>query len=150
MPPLEALTLSADRLAAMAKLGRAAGVSIVTENWFDLLPPPRGMHQVLDAAGNRLGFLADAGNWRGATKYDDLKSIFARAELCHAKCSFGLGLVMDDVDYGRCMKAADEAGYAGPLTLIFDSPGDEWRGLDMERKFILDMFPGLHTARAAG
>ena len=149
-PTPEALALSVDGLAAMVKLGRATGVRIATENWFDLLSSPRSVHHVLDAVGDGLGFLADTGNWHGAAKYDDLKSIFARAELCHAKCSFGPGLVMDDVDYGRCMKAADEAGYAGPLTLIFDSPGDEWRGLDAERKFILDRLPGLYAARAAG
>jgi sugar phosphate isomerase/epimerase len=145
-PSPEALALSVDGLRAMAQLGKARGVRIVTENWFDLLSSPREVHHVLDKVGEQLGFLADTGNWHGATKYDDLKSIFARAELCHAKCGFGPGLAMDDGDFGHCMKAAAEAGYAGPLTLIFESPGDEWRGLDMEHKFVRDYFSGKRAA----
>jgi sugar phosphate isomerase/epimerase len=145
-PSPEALARSVDGLRAMAQLGKARGVRIVTENWFDLLSSPREVHHVLDKAGDQLGFLADTGNWHGATKYDDLKSIFARAELCHAKCGFGPGLAMDDADYGQSMKAAAKAGYNGPLTLIFESPGDEWRGLDMEHKFVRDYFSGKHAA----
>jgi sugar phosphate isomerase/epimerase len=145
-PSPKALALSVDGLRAMAQLGKARGVRVVTENWFDLLSSPHEVHHVLDTVGDQLGFLADTGNWHGATKYDDLKSIFARAELCHAKCSFGVGLAMDDADYGQCMKAAAEAGYAGPLTLIFDSPGEEWRGLEMEHASVRDYFSGKRAA----
>ena len=142
----EALAFSVDGLRAMAQLGKACGVRVVTENWFDLLSSPREVHHVLDAVGDQLGFLADTGNWHGATKYDDLKSIFVRAELCHAKCGFGPGLAMDDGDFGHCMKAAADAGYEGPHTLIFESPGDEWRGLEMEHKFVRDYFSGKRAA----
>jgi sugar phosphate isomerase/epimerase len=145
-PSPEALALSVDGLRAMAELGKGRGVRIVTENWFDLLSSPREVHHVLDKLGDQLGFLADTGNWHGATKYDDLKSIFARAELCHAKCSFGAGLAMDDADYGHSMKAAAEADYAGPYTLIFESPGDEWCGLEMERIFVRDYFSNGRAA----
>jgi hypothetical protein len=53
---------------------------------------------------------------------------------------------MDKADYGHSMKAAAEAGYAGPLTLIFESPGDEWRGLAMECKFVRDYFSSKRAA----
>ena len=135
-PSAEALALSIDGLKMIGKLGRDRGVRIVTENWFDLLATPSEVHHVLDALGGDVGLLADMGNWRGPTKYADLKSIFARAELCHAKCGFGDALDMDSADYGNCMKAAREASYSGPYTLIFDSPGDEWAGLAMEEKFV--------------
>jgi sugar phosphate isomerase/epimerase len=145
-PSPEALALSVDGLRAMAELGKGRGVRIVTENWFDLLSSPREVHHVLDKLGDQLGFLADTGNWHGSRKYDDLKSVFARAELCHAKCSFGAGLAMDDADYGHSMKAAAEADYAGPYTLIFESPGDEWCGLEMERIFVRDYFSNGRAA----
>lgn len=137
-PSTGALAMSVDGLKALGKLGRDRKVRIVTENWFDLLSTPAEMHHVLDALDGEIGLLADMGNWRGATKYDDLRSIFARAELCHAKCGFAAGLAMDSTDYGNCLKAAAEAGYGGPFTLIFDSPGDEWRGIEMERDFVLN------------
>jgi sugar phosphate isomerase/epimerase len=139
-PTPEALALSIDGLRAMAALGKSRGVRIVTENWFDTLSTPEAVHHVLDAAGPDLGFLADTGNWGGATKYADLKSIFARAELCHAKTDFGAGLVIDAEDYGRCIKAAQDANYGGPFTLIFASEGDEWAGLAAERAFVLAQF----------
>ena len=128
-PSPEALALSVDGLKAMAALGKARGVRIVTENWFDTLSTSEAVHHVLGAAGPDLGFLADTGNWGGPTKYADLASIFARAELCHAKTDFGAGLVIDAQDYGQCLHAAQDAGYAGPFTLIFASEGDEWAGL---------------------
>jgi hypothetical protein len=95
------------------------------------------VHQVLDAVGPTLGFLADTGNWTGPTKYDDLKSIFARAELCHAKTSFSPGLALDHDDNAKWLKAAQDANYHGPYTLIFADAGDEWDGLNIEREFIV-------------
>ena len=110
---------------------------LVTENWFDLLAEPAHVNFLLDKLDGRIGLLGDFGNWDGADKYADLKSIFGRAELCHAKARFIDG-DLDETDYGRCIALAEEAGYKGPYTLIFDSeiPG-EWHGLGIERDFIL-------------
>jgi sugar phosphate isomerase/epimerase len=136
-PSPEALALSVDALKRLSKLGEKHGVRIVTENWFALTASPRELHHILDSVGDGLGVLADMGNWDGQSKYSDLSSIFARAELCHAKCHFGEGLDMDREDYGNCIAAALEAGYAGPFTLVFESPGEPWRGIEMEREFLL-------------
>lgn len=110
---------------------------IVTENWFDLLSTPEAVHVLLDQLDGQVGLLADFGNWTGPDKYEGLKSIFPRASLCHAKADFSGGQ-LDEADYGLCLAAAEEAGYAGPYTLIFDAdqPG-EWAGLAQERDFIL-------------
>ena len=109
----------------------------MTENWFDLLSTPDAVHEVLDRLEGQVGLLADFGNWTGPDKYEGLKSIFPRASLCHAKASFEGGQ-LDEADYGLCVGVAEEAGYAGPYTLIFDAehPG-EWAGLSEERDFIL-------------
>jgi sugar phosphate isomerase/epimerase len=130
------LQLSIEGLRALSKLGAKLGVRIVTENWFETLSTPQAVHHVLDAVGPDLGFLADTGNWQGATKYQDLQSIFARAELCHAKTSFSAGLVLDEVDNAKWLAAAKAANYQGPYTLIFADDGDEWDGLKIERDFI--------------
>lgn len=131
----------------MGQLGRTQGVRVVSENWFDLLWSPKEVHQVLDALGDEVGFLADTGNWHGAMKYADLESIFRRAELCHAKCSFGAGYAMDRDDFGRCLDAAMQAGYTGPFTLIYDGPDDdEWAGLALEREFVLARLAGKAVA----
>jgi sugar phosphate isomerase/epimerase len=135
-PSAGALALSVDGLKTLARLGRDKGVRVVTENWFDLLSSPREVHHVLDAVGPDLGFLADTGNWDGPSKYTNLQSIFARAELCHAKTGFGPGQTINAADYTACIKAAQAANYSGPYTLIFDNDGDEWEGLAAERAFI--------------
>ena len=124
-------------------LARNAGspVRLVTENWFELLSTPDAVHELLDRLEGQVGLLADMGNWTGPDKYEGLKSIFPRASLCHAKASFADGM-LDEVDYGLCVAAAEGAGYAGPYTLIFDAetPG-EWAGLAQERDFILSRLP---------
>lgn len=110
---------------------------IVTENWYDLLSTPEAVHALLDRLDGRVGLLADFGNFTGPDKYAKLKSIFPRAELCHAKADFIDG-VLNDEDYGQCISIAEAARYQGPYTLIFDAPApSEWQGLANERDFVL-------------
>jgi len=134
-PSAEALARSVSGLTALANAAAAQGVRLVTENWFDLTATPTEVHHILDAVSG-LGFLADMGNWSGPSKYADLASIFARAQLCHAKASFMQGRKLNEADYGQCVSAAEGAGYTGPYTLIFADEGDEWEGLAKEREFI--------------
>jgi sugar phosphate isomerase/epimerase len=135
-PTRDALDRSVRALNTLADGNAGSPVRLVTENWFDLLSEPAHVHYVLDKLEGRVGLLGDFGNWGGTSKYADLKSIFSRAELCHAKASFIDG-DLDEADYGACVTLAEEAGYKGPYTLIFDSeiPG-EWHGLATERDFI--------------
>lgn len=135
-PTRDALDRSVKALTALAEANAGSSVRLVTENWFDLLSEPTHVHYLLDKLDGRIGLLGDFGNWGGKSKYADLKSIFSRAELCHAKASFIDG-DLDEADYGLCVQMAEEAGYKGPYTLIFDSeiPG-EWHGLATERDFI--------------
>lgn len=126
-------------LKRLAAGNAGSSVRLVTENWFDLLSTPETVHEVLDRLEGQVGLLGDFGNWGGESKYEDLASIFARAELCHAKASFAHGQ-LDEADYGACVGAAEEAGYKGPYTLIFDADQPhEWAGLALERDFILSL-----------
>jgi sugar phosphate isomerase/epimerase len=135
-PTPDNLATSISGLRTLGRLAMARGVRIVTENWFDLTAGPREVGHILDATGPNVGFLADTGNWSGATKYADLQSIYARAELSHTKAHFAPGHVLDRDDYRKCLQAAQAASYAGPHTLIFEGDGDEWRGVEMEREFV--------------
>jgi sugar phosphate isomerase/epimerase len=134
-PSSETLALSVEGLREMVAVGARVGVKVVTENWHDLLATPIEVHHVLDRVQG-LGFMADTGNWSGAGKYDDLASIFLRADLCHAKAGFNAGLQLDKSDFAACLSAAKRADYRGPMTLIFADDGDEWHGLATEREFI--------------
>ncbi len=135
-PTRDALDRSVKALNSLAEGNAGSPVRLVTENWFDLLAEPAHVHYLLDRLEGRIGLLGDFGNWGGDNKYADLKSIFGRAELCHAKASFIDG-DLDEADYGACVTLAEEAGYKGPYTLIFDSEiPSEWHGLATERDFI--------------
>ncbi len=144
-PTPENIALGISGLKALAHSAATRGIKLVTENWFDLTSTPEAVHQILDGVGSDLGLMADTGNWSWPTKYADLQSIFARAQLCHAKVSFGSGLKMDEADYRLCLEASRRAEYEGPYTLIFDSEGDEWAGLDAERKFIVEFLADPHV-----
>jgi sugar phosphate isomerase/epimerase len=139
-PSPSALQCSVDGLRAAARRGKALGVRIVTENWFALTAGPKEVYHIFDRLEGEVGLLADTGNWSGATKYDDLAAIFARAERCHAKAGFADRLTMDREDYRRCIEAARSGGYQGPFALIFDAEGDEWAGIEMEREAVREVF----------
>ncbi|HTN64508.1 MAG TPA: sugar phosphate isomerase/epimerase [Devosia sp.] len=135
-PTRDALDLSVKALRTLAGRNAGSKVRLTTENWFDLLAEPAQVHYLLDKLDGQVGLNADFGNWSGKGKYADLRAIFGRAETCHAKGSFTDGK-LDEADYAQCLQAAEEAGYKGPYTLIFDAESpDEWAGIEMEKQFI--------------
>jgi sugar phosphate isomerase/epimerase len=148
-PARETLDRSVSALRELARRGREWDVRIITENWHDLLAGPNEVAYVLDRLDGAVGFLADFGNWQGPSKYADLAAVLGRAEDTHAKASFGDGLEIDGEDFGRCLAAADRAGYGGPYTLIYEGrDDDEWRAVAIERDFVRDHFS--HEERAIG
>ena len=137
-PTPERLQESSRRLAQLAK--DHPDVRVVTENWLALLPTAADVHAVLDPLGGTVGLLIDLGNWTGANKYDELSSIAPMAETCHAKCHFD-GDEPDANDYRRSLQVLRDAGYDGPLALIYSGPdADEWAGLDREHAITREVF----------
>jgi hypothetical protein len=136
-PSTETVAASIHGLRLLADRAEAVGVRLTTENWLALMASPAQVLPVLDALEARLGLCVDFGNWRGASKYDDLAELMPRAESFHAKCHFGEDGSMDREDYVRCLELARKATLAGPYTLIYDGPNaDEWAGLDAERAVV--------------
>lgn len=136
-PTPETLDRSVAALKRLAATNAGSGMRLVTENWFDLLSAPQHVHDLLDRLEGQVGLLADFGNWSGPDKHEQLRSILGRAELSHAKAQFQNG-TLNEADYGMCIQVAEESGYSGPYTLIFDAEKpDEWHGLALERDFIL-------------
>ncbi|NTJ67283.1 sugar phosphate isomerase/epimerase [Agrobacterium rhizogenes] len=140
-PTDQALTLAETHLRRLTELAAAAGVRLVVENWFDLLPGPTEVNRILDALCGEVGLNGDFGNWERDGKYEDLAKIMGRAELCHAKGRYSAA-GLDTEDYIRCIKLSNAAGYEGPFTLIYDSTyhQDEWSGILEERDCIANVF----------
>ena len=137
-PTPERVRTTAERLVRMA--GAHPGVRVVIENWLGMFPDARAVETMLAATGDSVGLLIDLGNWRGPDKYDQLARIAARAETCHAKCHT-TGDDLDTVDFRRSLQVLKDAGYAGPLALIYDGDNDdEWAMLDAEWEIVTSVF----------
>lgn len=138
-PTPETLRLSARRLGELAD--RHPAIRVVTENWHALLPDAAAVTTVLDATEGRVGFLVDLGNWKGPGKYAELAAVASRAETCQAKVTTDDHGRIDEQDYRRCLTVLRDAGYAGPLAMVYDGPDpDEWGHLDQAHRIVTSVF----------
>lgn len=136
-PGPAAIARTTQNMARLAEGAQKRGLRLMTENWQNLMSTPAVVLEVLDKLDGAVGLCADFGNWRGPTKYDDLAQIMPRAESCHAKCHFSADGAPEQEDFVRCLELARAAGFAGPYTLIYDSPGaDEFAGLRLEQEMV--------------
>ena len=136
-PSAETVAQSRNVLAQLTERADTAGIRLMSENWFSIFSTPENVNTILDGLDGKVGLCLDFGNWRGDTKYEDLAAIASRAESCHTKAHFAAPREMDKKDYVQCLELAQEAGFTGPHTLIYDGPGDdEWEGLALEREVV--------------
>lgn len=137
-PTPERIRAGGRRLASLAS--RHPDVRVVTENWLDMTPDAASVHQLLDAADGSVGLLIDLANWKGDDRYEQLASIAPLAETSHAKCHFDTA-GPDADDYRRTLEVLREAGFSGPLALVYDGPDpDEWAGLEWEHRMTRSVF----------
>lgn len=137
-PTPETIRASAARLRRLAE--QHPEVRLVTENWWGMLPDADAVLALLEETGDAVGFLIDLDNWRAPGKYEELARVAPLAETCHAKCRFTES-GPDVEDYRRSLQVLKDAGYDGPLALIYDGPDDdEWGCLDIEYGIVEDVF----------
>ena len=136
-PSEQTVAQSRTVLAQLAERAETAGIRLMTENWFSIFSTPQNVNTILGELEGKVGLCLDFGNWRGDTKYADLAAIAPMAESCHTKAHFSAPRQIDTDDYIRCLELTQQAGFAGPHTLIYDGPGDdEWEGLAIEREVV--------------
>jgi sugar phosphate isomerase/epimerase len=127
-PSSEVVRESAGRLARLA--AAHPEVRIVIENWTGVLRDATSVLAVMAEAGGAVGLLADLGNWRGPDRFAELARIAPLAETCHAKCRF-TGSEPDAEEFQRGLQILKDAGYTGPMALIYDgADDDEWGKLE--------------------
>jgi sugar phosphate isomerase/epimerase len=137
-PTPESIQRSAQSLLRLARTH--PNVRIVVENWMELLPDAAAVQGLLGETSDAVGLLIDLGNWSGPAKYDELARIAPLAETCHAKCRF-TAAGPDAEDFQRSLQVLKDAGYGGPLALIYDGPeDDEWAMLDIEHDLVRSVF----------
>ncbi len=136
-PTPENLAQSIAALRQVQAVASENGVRLTTENWFDLTSTPDAVKQIVSEVDG-LGLCLDFGNWGGPNKpekYAMLRQIAPLATSCHTKAFFERGELRRE-DFEACLRMMREVGFSGPHTLIYDSGGDEWRGLELEREVV--------------
>lgn len=133
-----------------ARLARLAathpGVRVVIENWTGVLRDADSVLAVLEATDGHVGLLIDLGNWRGPDRFAELARIAPCAETCHAKCHF-TGSEPDVEEFQRALAILREAGYTGPMVLIYDGvDDDEWDKLERVAALVRSPLPGSKPA----
>lgn len=131
-----ALERAAAALRTLIAYGRDKGVQIITENFRSLTSTIDNCLYLRQACDGHLSFIADFGNFKSASKYDDLSKLIPHADNIHGKAHYDEMGLPDAPEFEQCLKVATMANYNGPITLVYDGPGDEWEGIDRVRKLV--------------
>ena len=128
-PTADLLDLSARGLRSLAQ--RHPDIRVLTENWLTLLPDARWTRDLLDRLGDEVGLLIDTGNWDGADKYEQIRSVAGSAEASQVKARELPDGRLDAEDFRRSLQSLREAGFGGRLSLVYAGADDhEWDRLD--------------------
>ncbi|SEB51159.1 TIM barrel protein [Paenibacillus sp. GP183] len=130
----EALKRSVNAFRELSHYAAAKGVRVVTENFHSLTSIADNCLALLEGCGEFLGLTSDYGNFKGPEKYGELTKTIPRSESIHAKAQTNADGYPDEAEFIRCMEIAKQAGYEGPITLVFDGSGDMWEGIERVRK----------------
>ncbi|OCT13680.1 xylose isomerase [Paenibacillus pectinilyticus] len=131
-----ALVRSTNALRELAQYGSTQGVRVITENFKSLSSTADNCLSLLEGVGEQLGFTSDFGNFKGAGKFDELVRTLPYSESVHAKAQTNAEGIPDEAEFIRCLDIVKEARYEGPLTLVYDGPGDMWEGIARVRRIV--------------
>lgn len=120
---------SVESLSQLAAFGASLGVKVLTENFKKLGARPDTLGAILDGCDGRVGLCADFGNFPVETRRGDLESVAGRADSLHAKADYPDGS-MDGEAFGALMGVVHDAGFDGPISLIYQDGDDTWDRVD--------------------
>lgn len=133
---VQALARSADALRELGEYASSRGVRVVTENFHSLTSVADNCLALLQKCEDVLGFTSDYGNFKGSDKFEALAQTIPFSESIHAKAQTDAAGFPDENEFIRCMEIAKQAGYEGPITVVYDGPGDMWEGIERVRKLV--------------
>ncbi|MDQ0111295.1 sugar phosphate isomerase/epimerase family protein [Paenibacillus harenae] len=132
----QAISLSAEALSSLAAYSAPRGVRVVTENFKPLTSTALTSERLLDLAGEQVGFITDFGNYKGAAVAEEIARTTPRSVSIHAKADFDEAGIPNELPFVRYLEAAAGAGFDGAYVLIYDGPGDMWKGLERVRRIV--------------
>lgn len=131
-----ALGRAVESLTELAAHANAAGVRLLIENFRPLASTAANISRLLTALDGRVGLTVDYGNVKGPNRFDELQAMMPWAETIHAKCDCDANGALYEESFLRCMELADQAGFAGPYSIVYEGPGDQWEGISKVKALI--------------
>ncbi len=120
---------SVETLRKLAAYGESFGIRVLTENFKQLGSRPETVNAILDGCEGRVGLCADFGNFPRETRLDDLREVMPRADSIHAKADYPNGQI-DAAAFDVCLSVAEDAGFDGPVSLIYQDGDDVWERVE--------------------
>jgi sugar phosphate isomerase/epimerase len=142
-PTPEVVQLSAANLSELARYASERGVRVITENWHATSRYPRPLLEILDRCEGQVGLCADLGNAEGADKYETLGLLLPRATSIHFKVRYNEDAGIERTDFARCIGLITEAGFTGPISLIYNQTDREWAAVDQLKEALMEALPGV-------
>lgn len=124
-----AIERSVEALGALADFAAQQGVAVLTENFRRLCSTADVCTLVCERLPGRVHLTADFGNFPKPARHASLRAILPYARSIHAKADTRPDGQPDDVEFGRLLDLAADAGFDGAYTVVYEGPGDQWAGV---------------------
>lgn len=125
----QALARSKDGLKELADYAAPKGVRIVTENFKPLASTRVNCQELITTGNQQVGLTVDFGNFKKEEKYEAIEALMPVAESVHAKANYDQEGNIDEEEYRKSLDLVMKTDYHGPITLVYDGPGDLWAGI---------------------
>lgn len=132
----EALKRSVKHMNELVAYAKPLGVRIITENFDSLASTANNCVHLVQQSNEQIGLITDFGNFSGQTKYEDIAKILPYSDSIHAKAMFDADGKPNAEEFETCLNLLLKANYDGPITLIYDGPGDMWAGIERVKKIV--------------
>ncbi|MFK3937480.1 sugar phosphate isomerase/epimerase family protein [Alkalihalobacillus sp. NPDC078783] len=131
----ERLAFAAEQLTHLAEYGKENGVHVITENFHSLASTAENC-LYLNEQSSINGLISDFGNFSAENKLSSLRKTVPHSTSIHVKAQSNRDGTMDKAELIHCLDVVSELQYSGPLTLVYDGPGDMWEGIAEVRKVV--------------
>lgn len=123
-------------LSELVAYAQPLDVGIITENFQALTSNAENCLYLVQQSNEQVKFITDFGNFNGPSKYNELAKILPYSVSVHAKAQFDTNGMPNQAEFEKCLHVLNDQHYDGPITLIYDGPGDMWLGIERVRKIV--------------
>jgi sugar phosphate isomerase/epimerase len=130
----EALTRSIANLLSLSEYAKQRGIRLLSENFRPLTLTADNCIQIVKQGKGEIGLIADFGNFDAAVRNGQLAAMLPFCENVHAKPDFDSQGLPDEAEFRLNLDLLHTTGFDGPITLIYEGPGEMWEGVERVKK----------------